>query len=267
MLVAEELERRLEQGARRAGRPRQPVYGDMSTGGSRSHPLAVEAHAPGRRAGARDARRRGRGALEGRRRRLPRRERARSCTPPSGRRLAYGALVAAAAKLPVPAAPALREKPPFRLIGTSPAAPRRPRQGRPAPPCSASTCACPACSTPRSRGARCSAARPRSFDAAAALAVPGVVRVEPRRRRRRRGGATAPGPRSAGAAPCASPGTRARSPRSTAPASARASPSWRSSPASSCAREGRGAAALATPRARSRPSTRCPTSPTRRWSP
>jgi len=119
MLVAEELgadwkKVRLEQAVP------APVYGDMSTGGSASIRSLWK---PMRTAGA-QAREMLAGAAA---------ERwkvdAASCQAengevvhaPSGRRLAFGALVAAAAKRPVPKEPALKDPKAFRVIGTTPA--------------------------------------------------------------------------------------------------------------------------------------------------
>jgi len=175
MLVAEELgaewsKVRIEQAI-----PAQ-VYGDMSTGGSRA---IVSLWKPMRQAGAQA--REMLVAAAAARWKVPaagcRAEEGAVVHAGSGRRLAFGALVAAAAKLPVPAAPALRERPPFRVIGTSPA-----RLDGPAKVAGtavfgadvrvpgmlyAAVAQCPVFG-----------GRVTSFDATAALAVPGVVRVE-----------------------------------------------------------------------------------------
>ena len=175
MLVAEELEAdwrtvRIEQAIPSS------VYGDMSTGGSASIRSLWK---PMRQAGAqaremlvraaaarwkvdRDACRAMNGEVE---------------HAASGRRLAYGALVAAAAKLPVPADPALKDSKQLRVIGTAPARLDSPAKVdgtavfgadvRVPGMLYASVAQCPVFG-----------GRAAGFDPAAALAVPGVVRVE-----------------------------------------------------------------------------------------
>jgi isoquinoline 1-oxidoreductase beta subunit len=95
----------------------------------------------------------------------------------SGRRLAFGALVAAAAKLPLPAAPTLREQPPFRVIGTSPA-----RLDGPAKVVGAAVFGAdvrvPGMLYAAVAQSPVFGGKATGFDPAAALAVPGVVRVE-----------------------------------------------------------------------------------------
>jgi isoquinoline 1-oxidoreductase subunit beta len=175
MLVAEELgavwsKVRIEQAV-----PAE-AYGDMSTGGSRAIRSLWK---PMRTAGA-QAREMLVGAAAARWKVA-----ASSCRAaegavvhvPSGRRLAFGALVAAAAKRPVPAAVVLRERPPFRVIGTTPA-----RLDGPAKVTGAAVFGADV----RVPGmlyavvAQCPVfgGKAAGFDAAAALAVPGVVRVE-----------------------------------------------------------------------------------------
>jgi isoquinoline 1-oxidoreductase beta subunit len=175
MLVAEELgaewgKVRIEQAI-----PAK-VYGDMSTGGSRAirslwKPMRV-AGAQAREMLVAAAAARWKVAAS-----ACRAEEGAVVHAASGRRLAFGALVAAAAKLPVPAAPALREKPPFRVIGTSPArldGPAKVTGGavfgadvRLPGMLYAAVAQCPVFG-----------GKAASFDPAAALAVPGVVRVE-----------------------------------------------------------------------------------------
>ena len=80
---------------------------------------------------------------------------------PTGRRLGYGALAKAAAAMPLPAQDAIKLKDPsqFRYIGTGKLKLSTPRTSRPARRSTAWTRACPACSTPSSRGRRSTAAR------------------------------------------------------------------------------------------------------------
>ncbi len=175
MLVAEELgaewgKVRIEQAI-----PAK-VYGDMSTGGSRAirslwKPMRL-AGAQAREMLVAAAAARWKVAAS-----ACRAEEGAVVHATSGRRLAFGALVAAAAKLPVPAAPALREQPPFRVIGTSPArldGPAKVTGGavfgadvRVPGMLYAAVAQCPVFG-----------GKAASFDPAAALAVPGVVRVE-----------------------------------------------------------------------------------------
>ena len=175
MLVAEELGAewgrvRIEQAV-----PAE-VYGDMSTGGSRAirslwKPMRV-AGAQAREMLVAAAAARWQVAAS-----ACRAEDGAVLHPPSGRRLAFGALAAAAAALPVPEAPALRERPPFRVIGTSPArfdgpakvdgSARFGADVRVPGMLYAAVAQCPVFG-----------GRAASFDAAAALAVPGVVRIE-----------------------------------------------------------------------------------------
>jgi isoquinoline 1-oxidoreductase beta subunit len=175
MLVAEELEAdwrkvRIEQAIP------APVYGDMTTGGSASIRSLWK---PMRRAGAQ-----ARELLVSAAAAQWKVDRA-ACHAAngevvhtaSGRRLGYGALTAAAAKLPVPADPALKDRRQHRVIGTTPARFDAPAKVdgsavfgtdvRVPGMLYASVAQCPVFG-----------GRAAGFDPAAALQAPGVVRVE-----------------------------------------------------------------------------------------
>ncbi len=116
MLVAEDLEADWAR-VKVVQADALPKYGPMLTGGSSS---VRRSWRPLRLAGA--AAREMLVAAAARRWRVKpatcRAEKGEVVHPPSGRRLGYGALAAAAAKLPVPAAPALKDPRDFRIIGT-----------------------------------------------------------------------------------------------------------------------------------------------------
>jgi isoquinoline 1-oxidoreductase beta subunit len=119
MLVAEELEAdwtrvRFEQAVP------EEKYGDMGTGGSQS---IRSLHLPLRTAGAQAREMLVSAAARtwGVDRAECRAERGEVIHAPSGRRLGYGALARAAATLPVPEAPALKDWSAHRIVGTSPA--------------------------------------------------------------------------------------------------------------------------------------------------
>jgi isoquinoline 1-oxidoreductase subunit beta len=175
MLVAEELEAdwrkvRIEQAVPGA------AYGDMSTGGSNSIRSLWK---PMREAGAQ-----ARELLVGAAAARWKVDRA-ACHAASGevvheasgRRLGFGALAAAAAKLPVPAAPALKDRARHHVIGTAPARLDAPAKVdgsavfgadvRVPGMLYASVAPCPVFG-----------GKATSFDPAAALQIPGVVRVE-----------------------------------------------------------------------------------------
>ena len=117
VLVAEELEADWKD-VRVVQADADPRYGQMSTGGSSQRPPVLGAAPQGRRRGAGDAGRRGGRPLERRPGLLPRRERARSSTPPPGAALGYGALAAAAREAAGPGeAAASRTRRTSRLIG------------------------------------------------------------------------------------------------------------------------------------------------------
>jgi isoquinoline 1-oxidoreductase subunit beta len=175
MLVAEELGADWSKVRVEPAIPAK-VYGDMSTGGSRAirslwKPMRL-AGAQAREMLVAAAATRWKAPASG-----CRAESGAVVHAASGRRLAFGALVAAAAKLPVPAAPVLRERAPFRVIGTSPArldGPAKVTGGavfgadvRVPGMLYAAVAQCPVFG-----------GKAASYDAAAALAVPGVVRVE-----------------------------------------------------------------------------------------
>jgi isoquinoline 1-oxidoreductase beta subunit len=116
MFVAEELEAdwkdiRIEQAVP------APQYGDMSTGGSQS---VRSSWKPLRQAGAaaREMLIGAAAATWGVDRATCRAERGAVVHAPSGRKLAYGALVEQAAKQPVPKDPPLKEAKDFRVLGT-----------------------------------------------------------------------------------------------------------------------------------------------------
>jgi len=175
MLVAEELEAdwrmiRIEQAIP------APVYGDMGTGGSASiRSLWLPMRTAGAQAremlvAAAAARwRTGRAAC--------RAVNGEVVHAPSGRRFAYGALAAAAARLPVPADPALKPDREFDLIGTAPARLDTPAKVdgsavfgadvRLPGMLVAAVAQCPVFG-----------GKAAGFDPAAALQVPGVARVE-----------------------------------------------------------------------------------------
>jgi len=175
MLLAEELEADWTKVRIQQAIP-APKYGNMSTGGSMSIRSLWE---PMRKAGA-QAREMLIAAAANQWKVAPgtcRAEHGEVVHPPSGRRLAFGALVAAAAKLPVPEKPVLEERKDWRLIGTSPArldgpakVDGRARFGtdvRVPGMLYASVLQCPVFG-----------GKVQGFDPAAALQVPGVVRVE-----------------------------------------------------------------------------------------
>ncbi len=123
MLIAEELEVDVDKVVIEHSPADNKVYanpliGIQITGGSTVDPRSLGADAPRRRDRAGHARERGGPALEGRSRHLPRRRTAWSMHAPTGRQLAYGKLVDAAAKLPVPEKVALKSPAEFKLIGT-----------------------------------------------------------------------------------------------------------------------------------------------------
>jgi isoquinoline 1-oxidoreductase beta subunit len=175
MLVAEELEADWRKVRIEQANP-GPAYGDMSTGGSNSIRSLWK---PMRKAGAQ-----ARELLISAAANQWRVDRA-ACRAAngevthtaSGRRLGYGALTAAAAKLPVPADPALKDGRRHHVIGTTPArfdAPAKvdgsARFGadvRLPGMLYASVAQCPVFG-----------GKAAGFDPAAALQVPGVVRVE-----------------------------------------------------------------------------------------
>ena len=122
MLIAEELEVDLAQVTLEAAPPddklyANPLLGFQVTGGSTSVPGYLGAASPRRRYRSRHADRGGGGSVERRSDLLPRRK-GRGGHPPTGQRLKYGALVDAAAKLPVPDKVALKDPKDFTLIGT-----------------------------------------------------------------------------------------------------------------------------------------------------
>ncbi len=175
MLVAEELEADWREVRIEQADP-GPAYGDMSTGGSNSIRSLWK---PMRQAGAQ-----ARELLVGAAANQWKVDRA-TCRAAngevvhegSGRRLGYGALAAGAAKLPLPADPALKDRSQHHLIGTTPArfdAPAKvdgsARFGadvRVPGMLHASVAQCPVF------GGKLA-----NFDPTAALKVPGVVRVE-----------------------------------------------------------------------------------------
>lgn len=175
MLVAEELGAEWDRVRIEQAVPAK-VYGDMSTGGSRAirslwkpmrlagaqaREMLLAAAAAQWKVAAADCRAEAGAVVHA----------------ASGRRLAFGALVAAAAQRPVPAAPALREKPPFRVIGTSPA-----RLDGPAKVVGAAVFGAdvrvPGMLYAAVAQSPVFGGKAASFDPAPALAVPGVVRVE-----------------------------------------------------------------------------------------
>ena len=175
VLVAEELEADWKDGAGGPGRRRPEVRPDDHRRLVQRPPV-LGAAAQGRRRRARDARRRGRRRAGGWTRRSCRAEKGAVVHAATGRRVGYGELAAAAAKLPVPEKPRLKDPKDFTLIGKA-----VPRLDTP----------------PKTRGAavfgidvrvpgmlHAAVARPPAlggkvarFDAAKALAVPGVRKV------------------------------------------------------------------------------------------
>jgi isoquinoline 1-oxidoreductase subunit beta len=174
MILAEELEAAWSSISIEQASP-SPLYEDMSTGGSDS----VESSWMVLRRAAAAAREMLVAAAATQWQAKPGDCRAESGSVvhvASGRRLSYGSLARAAASLPVPKEPALKDPKNFRLIGTRvqridgpDIVTGRARYGldtRPADALFAAIARCPV-----------AGGRPRRFDAAKAKAVPGVVQV------------------------------------------------------------------------------------------
>ena len=95
----------------------------------------------------------------------------------SGRKTTYGKVAEAAAKLPVPKKPKLKDPKDWKIAGKPlkrlDTADKVDRQAR----CTASTSSCPACSTPRSRHCPVFGGKVKSFDAAKVAGMKGVKKV------------------------------------------------------------------------------------------
>ncbi len=175
MIVAEELEADWRRVRVEPALAHLERYGSMTTGGSTS---VREFYAPLRQAGA--AAREMLCEAAARTWKAPagecRAQEGAVIHAKSGRRLEYGALVPLAATLPVPAEPALKDPETFRIIGTSPARLDSPEKLRGAARFGLDT-RVPGQLFVAIARSPVFGAKPRSWDAAAAKARPGVREV------------------------------------------------------------------------------------------